>query len=269
MAKFSDYLKDLRRSGQLSFTIDKVVSDLKMPERNALVAIHRIKKRGEIISPAKGFYVIIPPEHQLQGCIPAKELLPILMKHLNVNYYVGLLSAAMYHGSTHQKPNSFQVISNKQIRKELRFGAVAIDLIYKKSLENLPIQEIAVDSGYLKISSPELTIMDLLLYPKRSGGLNHIATVLSEIVPSIDIKKLLELANASSQKTWLQKLGYILEKIDSENPNHKQRIVEALAKYLSNSNKKFVALAPEIQIEGYPKCKKWMIIENTSIESDL
>ena len=169
MAKFSDYLKDLRRSGQLSFTIDKVVSDLKILERNALVAIHRIKKRGEIISPARGFYVLIPPEYQLQGCIPAQNLVPILMKHLNVNYYVGLLSAAMYHGSTHQKPNSFQIISSKQIRKELRFGAVGIDLIYKKALENLPIQEIAVDSGYLKISSPELTIMDLLLYPKRSG----------------------------------------------------------------------------------------------------
>ena len=80
MAKFSDYLKDLRRSGQLSFTIDKVVSDLKILERNALVAIHRIKKRGEIISPARGFYVLIPPEYQLQGCIPAQNLVPILMK---------------------------------------------------------------------------------------------------------------------------------------------------------------------------------------------
>jgi hypothetical protein len=50
MAKFSDYLKDLRRSGQLSFTIDKVVSDLKILERKVLVAIHRIKKRGEIIT---------------------------------------------------------------------------------------------------------------------------------------------------------------------------------------------------------------------------
>ena len=128
------------------------MSDLKILERNALVAIHRIKKRGEIISPARGFYVLIPPEYQLQGCIPAQNLVPILMKHLNVNYYVGLLSAAMYHGSTHQKPNSFQIISSKQIRKELRFGAVGIDLIYKKALENLPIQEIAVDSGYLKIS---------------------------------------------------------------------------------------------------------------------
>ncbi len=268
MAKFSEYLKDLRKSGQLSFSIEKAASDLKISKHNALSSIYRIKKRGEIISPAQGFYVIIPPEHQLQGCLPAAELVPILMQHLGVNYYVGLLSAAMYHGATHQKPNSFQIISDKQIRKSLKFGQISIDAIYKKSLANLPIQEIAVDSGYLKISSPELTAMDLLLYSNRSGGLNHIATVLSELVQSIDLKKLIELANISNQKFWLQKLGYILEKIDAENPDHKQEIISGLQDYLS-SGKKLVALAPEIPVKGYPRCKKWMIIENTSIESDL
>jgi hypothetical protein len=31
MAKFSDYLKDLRKSGRISFTMNEAVSDLKMP----------------------------------------------------------------------------------------------------------------------------------------------------------------------------------------------------------------------------------------------
>ena len=63
------------------------------------------------------------------------------------------------------------------------------------------------------------------------------------------------------------------EKIDAENPDHKQEIINGLQDYLS-SGKKLVAknlvpLAPEIPVKGYPRCKKWMIIENTSIESDL
>ena len=273
MAKFSEYLKDLRKLGQLSFTADKAASDLQISKNSILASIYRIKKHGEIISPAKGLYIIIPPEHQLQGCLPAEELVPILMKHLGVSYYVGLLSAAMYHGATHQKPNSFQMISDKQIRKNLKFGQINIDAIYKKSLANLPLKEITVDSGYLKISSPELTAMDLLLYSSRSGGLNHIATVLSEMVQAIDLKKLIELANISNQKFWLQKLGYILEKIDAENPNHKQEIINGLQDYLSLGKKlvakNFVALAPEIPVKGYSRCKKWMIVENTSIESDL
>ena len=121
MAKFSEYLKNLRQSGRLSFTINQASSDLGISRHNVLASIFRIKKSGEIISPAKGFYVIIPPEHQLQGCLPASQLVPILMQHLKINYYVGLLSCAMYHGATHQKPNSFQIISDKQIRKNLKF----------------------------------------------------------------------------------------------------------------------------------------------------
>ena len=246
MAKFSEYLKDLRQSGRLSFTINQASSDLGISKHNVLASIFRIKKSGEIISPAKGFYVIIPPEHQLQGCLPASQLVPILMQHLKINYYVGLLSCAMYHGATHQKPNSFQIISDKQIRKNLKFGQVSIDVVYKKSLANLP---------------------------NRSGGLNHIATVLSELIEAIDVKKLLDLANISKQKFWLQKLGYILEKIDVENLKHKQKIIITLQKYLfsnkKNIAKNYVALAPEIPIKDYPRCKKWKVVENTSIESDL
>jgi predicted transcriptional regulator of viral defense system len=271
MAKFSEYLKDLRKSGRLFFVIDEAVHDLKISKHSVLASIHRIKKRGEIISPAQGLYVIIPPEHQAQGCLPAEELVPILMKYLGANYYVGLLSAAMYHGATHQKPNSFQIISDQQIRKNLKFGQINISTIYKKSFANLSVQttrEVVVNSGYLKISSPELTAMDLLLYPNRSGGLNHIATVLAELVQSIDLNKLLELAKISKQKFWLQKFGYILEKIDVENPSHKQKIIDGLQKYLS-TNKKLVALASEVPIKGCPRCKKWMIIENTTVESDL
>ena len=64
MAKFPEYLKDLRKSGQISFTIDQAVSDLQTSKHNVLVSIRRVKKHGEIINPARGFYVIIPPEHQ-------------------------------------------------------------------------------------------------------------------------------------------------------------------------------------------------------------
>lgn len=45
------------------------------------------------MSPASGLYVIVPPEHQAYGCIPAEELIPILMEHLQADYYVALLSA--------------------------------------------------------------------------------------------------------------------------------------------------------------------------------
>ncbi len=265
---FSDYLKHIRSIGQRSFTIDQAIIDLKISKNSVLTAISRLKKERDLISPAKGFYVIIPPEYRQQGCIPAEELVPLLMNHLGVDYYAALLTAAQYHGAAHQKPVIFQIITNKQLKKELEFGQVRIDCLYKKFLKDLPTQNITVSTGYLKISSPELTTLDLLLYTNKSGGLNHIATILSELIESIDPEKLIALAEQLDQNVCLQRLGYILDNIEPVDTESNQKIIDALVRYLASKKLKYMPLAPEIPSKGYPYSKKWMIIENTDIESD-
>ncbi len=266
---FLDYVKHIRAAGKRYFTLGQAMEDLKASRASVLSAIYRMKKQGEIITPAKRLYVIVPPEHQSQGCIPAEELIPILMKYLDVDYYAGLLTAAMYHGATHQKPSSFQIVTNKKIKRKLKFGNVHITCLEKKIFHNLPIKNVVVSTGYLKISSPELTIMDLLNHPRKSGGLNHIATVLSELVESLEPDKLIGLAEHSTGKVWLQRLGYILEKIDPTGNDHTQQIIDKLVDYLAPQKLCFMPLAPEVTATGYPRSKKWMIIENATVESDL
>lgn len=197
---FDKYLKQLRSIGKQSFTIEQAMSDLKISRHSVLSAAHRLKKASELISPAKGYYVIISPEHRRFGSIPAEELVPILMKHLNVEYYSALLTAAQYHGAAHQKPYSFQIICEKQIKRKLKFGKVWIDCVYKKSIKDLPVQNITVRTGYLKLASPELTAIDIIKYPHKSGGLNHIATVLSELIETINAEKLIALAEKINEK---------------------------------------------------------------------
>jgi hypothetical protein len=51
--------------------------------------------------------------------------------------------------------------------------------------------------------------------------------------------------------------------------NKKQSIINTLAEYLQNSGRPFVSLVPYIPRKGYPKCRKWKVIENTDFESDL
>jgi len=86
-----------------------------------------------------------------------------------------LLSAATFYGAAHQKPARFQVISNKKIKHSLQFGQVAAELIYRKSLANLPLKDFTVETGYLKVGIPELTAIDLFKYPVRAAGISHIA----------------------------------------------------------------------------------------------
>ncbi len=264
-----NYLKEVRQRGQRYFTLEEMISDNHISKEAALSAVYRAKGLGDLISPAQGLYVIIPPEHQINGCIPPEELIPILMGYLKIDYYVSLLSGAQYYGASHQKPGKFQIVSNKQIQRFFKFGDIKIEIAYKKSLKGLPVQETTVSTGYLNVASPELVAIDLLLYPEKSGGLNHIATVLSELVEAMEPEKLLSLAEKIQNNACLQRLGCLLDKIDSMDPERTENLSFALAGYLSERMKFFVPLAPELQRTGAPRIKKWMIIENTEIESDL
>lgn len=267
MGTFDEYIKKVRASGRQYFTADQALKDLQISKNSLYLAIHRLKKKGELISPANNLYVIIPPEHQAIGCIPAEDLIPILMKHWQLNYYVCLQTASLYHEASHQKPQVFQLITNKQINL-LTLGNVRIEFIYKKSLSGLPIKDIVVKSGYLKISSPELTAMDLLLYPSHSGGLNHIATILSELIEAIDPQKLIELVSNIKGKAWLQRLGFILDHIETMVEDKKNLLISQIQKELEKQKLFYTPLAPELSIKGHPRDKKWKIIENTKIESD-
>jgi len=265
----SAYVKEIRQKGQRSFTLVQLIKDQNLSNNAAINAIARLRKQGDLITPAKGLYIIVPPEHQPYGSIPAEELVPILMQYLQADYYVSLLSGAGYHGATHQKPGRFQVITNKRVKHPLEFGRVKLELVYKKSLASLPIQNLTVATGYLKVATPELVALDLLTYPRRSGGLNHIATVLTELVEAIDADKLIKLAEIIGEKAQLQRLGYILEQLDTMEEEKKLLLIDKLIKYLDGKISLYVPLASELPKKSFPRIGKWRIIANTNIESDL
>ena len=267
---FSDYIRDLRSKGHVLFTLDEASNDLGVSHNVIACAVSRLKKKGAVMSPAKGLYIIVPPEHQREGSIPAEELVPILMQYWGIEYYVGLLTAAMYHGASHQKPQQFQIITNKQIKRDLTFGSIHIDCVCKKNwdlIDQLNVR--VVKTGFLKLSSPEQTVMDLLLYPSQSGGLSHIATVLSELMDGVSSDKLLILAKKSKEKYWIQRLGFILEKIDLDDFEKKEKILRLLCDHLESAKTRFIPLETEMSIIGAVRSERWKIIENVTIERDL
>ncbi|MBA2657239.1 MAG: hypothetical protein H0U70_09720 [Tatlockia sp.] len=67
------YIKDIRKDGRRCFTIEKIVEQFQVSRSHARVSLHRLLKTGDVISPARGLYVIFPPEHQPHGSIPAQD----------------------------------------------------------------------------------------------------------------------------------------------------------------------------------------------------
>lgn len=152
--------------------------------------------------------------------------------------------------------------------RPIRCGKIAVDFIFKKQLSGTPIQPFNMPTGYLITSTPEVTAMDLLLYSHQAGGVNHIATVLTELIEVMEPKKLLELACSSTQNAWVQRLGYILEKIDPYETTKKAECIELLREHIQHINPSYVALI-ERGIKSLSRDKTWRIIVNTEIESDM
>ncbi len=64
----------------------------------------------------------------------------------------------------------------------------------------------------MKISSPALTALDLLRYPQASGGIDNVATVLSELGPDIEPDQLALLSDRV-ERPIAQRLGHMLDQL--------------------------------------------------------
>jgi hypothetical protein len=53
-----------------------------------------LRAAGQVFSPARGFWVLIPPEFRSWRAVPASRFADVMMRALDRTYYVALLSAA-------------------------------------------------------------------------------------------------------------------------------------------------------------------------------
>ncbi len=74
------YVSGLAASGRYHFTSREAQAALGVSAAAAKLALNRLAKQKLVASPARGFYVILPPEHGALGCLPADQFIPALMK---------------------------------------------------------------------------------------------------------------------------------------------------------------------------------------------
>lgn len=125
LSSASRLLRDWASRGLYHFSTEKMVDELGVSLTAARSALRRLQEKGSVASPYRGFHVVVPPEHQRLGCLPADPFVPQLMERLDIPYYAGLLTAARYHGAAHQQPRVFQVVVPKN-RPPIKRGLVHV-----------------------------------------------------------------------------------------------------------------------------------------------
>lgn len=210
-SSLAGYIDSLLSKGVCVFTADQAVTALGINRGAFLDASARLQKKGALLHPRQGFYVIVPPQYALIGSPPVGWFLDDLMRHEKSPYYVGLLKAAELQGATHQAVMSFQIITNKRLPK-IRMGRNALAFSYRKNIAILAdgIEDRKTETGKMKVATATLTALDLLRYTHVSAGLDNVATVLTDLAPKIEPDLLAELSQAFDRAT-VQRLGYLLE----------------------------------------------------------
>jgi len=256
-----EYVASLAAGGRYHFDSREAQSSLGVSADAAKLALNRLAKQGGIASPARGFYVIVPPEYRSLGCLPADQFIPALMKRLNISYYAGLLSAAQYHGAAHHRPQEFQAFLAKS-RRPIQCGAVRVAFMARKRITEVPVQSFNTPRGTILVSSPEATAVDLVGYQHNAGGLDQVATVLSELAERIDPDKLAVVAGLAPIP-WAQRLGYLLEHVGID---HKTAPLKA---YVRKRARQSVPLLPTAPHEPSQRDKDWKLYVNADVEAEL
>lgn len=257
----ASYVVDLAARGRHHFTTEEAVAALGGSVPTVRAALRRLKAKGEIADPHRGFHVIVPPEYRRLGCLPADHFMPQLMQLLAEPYYVALLSAAELHGAAHQRPQAFQVMV-KVNRRPLECGEVRVQFIARKDMERTPVVETKTPRGPLRVASPEATALELVGYAHQSGGLDNIASVLAELVEALDEDRLVVEA-ARSPIAWAQRLGYLLDLT-----GHRD-LADNLVSHVSEHAKVVAPLVRSMTRAGAKRDDRWKLAVNASVEPDL
>ena len=175
---------------------------------------------------------------------------------------MALLSAAALHGSSSQAPQVTQILTTKPMRP-MDLGRLHADFYVKKHLRQTPLSSLAGMSAPLAVSSPEATVLDLIAFSDRIGGIRRVADVIAELKGVINPVGLRAALRAETQTSIKQRLGYILSILG----------LDRMAEEVRRSLPKRLAVAP-LQTQA-PVAQRaddahqpWMVPDNVGLDSE-
>lgn len=261
--RLSDFVDELQSRGRYSFTKTEATDALECSVPALTLALNRLAKKRRIAMVRRGLYVIVPHEYSVRGILPPEWFINELMSFLSAQYYVGLLTAAEFHGAAHQRPQQFQVISDRQVQ-EIRVRGLSIGVFRKANVAAGGKVARRTVTGDIPVSCAELTALDLVSYQSRIGGLDRVATVLAELSESMDAERLAQEAACYGCDAAAQRVGYLLGSVLGE-----VDLTKGLLEWVKQRRPRYAAIAPANTANGRPRDRHWRVVINETVESEI
>ncbi len=259
MNSLKELISNFLSVGKYFFTKEDVLRELLLNPSQFRQQAYRLAQKKLIKKLTNNFYVIITPEFRNFGSLPMHWIIDPLMKHLNQDYYISLLSAASMYGATEQQPMISQVITNKPT-KNIILGRDKIEFHVFKYCSTSDKTSLNVPTGYAQISTKEQTMLDLIRFYNVAGHLSNVASIIKILAEECDPVALAKIIEKEKTNPVLQRLGYILELTNFSN------LANIVALELKKRKPKYVPLKPDVSEKTGEKLKRWKLTLNDTLE---
>lgn len=259
-----EYIKYLLSIENYSFSLDEIAKETAGSSNSLKFELLRLSEKGEIVNLRKGFYLIITPRYSSAKKLPLQLYCEKLFKHLDRNYYVGLFSAAKFHGASHQQVQRDYLITEKPKFNDISKNTIDIRFFTTTYWSEKNIQQKKSDAGIFKISSPALTIVDLIHHQTKLGGINRMLATIEELTEELTESDLADLLSWYPNKSTLQRFGFLLEELGMEEGFQEMIYTELKAKNFFP-----VLLSPKSKEKPGAVDNRWKVDVNVKLENDL
>lgn len=254
-----NWVDELQTQGQYTFLRNQAVEESGLSGDAVKKALQRLSRRGRIAKAKDYFFVIVPLEYAAAGAPPASWFIDDLMAAMERPYYVGLLTAAAQHGVSHHAPQEFQVVTDRYVRP-IQVGRGKIRFVSSKFISEAATERTKTPTGSMIVSTPETTVVDLVRYAKSAGYIDNVATVISELGPSLDSKKLLKAIKILGDLPNAQRLGYILDNVKA------RKIAVPLREWVERQSPGSVPLRTGDCGPGGTEDRRWHVVVDQPLE---
>lgn len=209
----SDVLDACERMGQLNVRSEDLRAKLPHTSPEALrKALYRQRRAGRLVHLSRGsdHWLIVPLQYAAAGSPPLEAWLDAyLRKTLGAPYYVGLLSAAETYGASPYAVMVTQVmVQNK--RRPITVGRHELVFHTCARVAAMPTRWHESADGRFKVSTPELTALDLIQRENALGGMGRVREVLRALWPGCTTEGLVQALDAMQSVPAAQRLGALL-----------------------------------------------------------
>jgi len=260
----TEYIKKLLSVEEYSFSVDELRNELGKTDTSIKRELDRLTEKGEIVNLRKRFYLIITPRYSSAQKLPIQLYSEKLFKFLCRNYYLGLFSAARFHGASNQQAQRDYVIKEKPKFNDISKSTIGIRFFNTSNWSDKNIQFKKSDAGIFKISSPALTIVDLIHHQTKLGGINRMLATIEELTEELNKSDLIDLLSWYPHKSTLQRFGFLLEELAIGDELQEMIYSELMTKKIFP-----VLLSPKSKEKPGAVDNKWKVDVNVKLESDL